>query len=490
MRLFEILLLITGLLLPFFIFYRKGNGTSRLLWLLPLGMLLLHAVVEGLRWQMIPVYLVNLLLAGIVFKGWQFFKGGWARKGLAGLFLFLMLAIGALASSILPVFQLPAPTGSYRVGAKYFELQTNEDEYLSTKEGDQRRLMIKAWYPAEVKDEPLEQYLNEGDRVGFAKKYGLFDQAFTYLDRVPTHTYQEPAPAAGKFPVLIFSHGYFSQATGYYTLLEELASHGYVVFNINHAYESVGTEYPDGEIIFYGAEYEREKHDEAMTGMVWEAMEKYGKGSTREEKYAAVHDPLREYYSAEVNERWTKDVGRVLDQLSGWQQNSILAGHLDVSRIGMLGHSQGGGAAGQALLDYPQIKAGLNLDGTQWGPMVDTFLSKPFLFIYSDWPDSHPDLNAFAYQHGSEADFYVGKLKNSGHASFMDIPYMVRLSFINEAGTIDKDEALHATRQTVLAFFQKHLLNEAADLMKLAEQHPALEIKMHENSNTASTNTD
>lgn len=179
--------------------------------------------------------------------------------------------------------------------------------------------MIKVWYLVEVKDELLEQYFNEGDWVGFVKKYGFFDQVFIYFDWVFIYIYQEFVLVVGKFLVLIFFYGYFFQVMGYYILLEEFVSYGYVVFNINYVYESVGMEYLDGEIIFYGVEYECEKYDEVMIGMVWEVMEKYGKGSICEEKYVVVYDLFCEYYFVEVNECWIKDVGWVLDQFLGWQ---------------------------------------------------------------------------------------------------------------------------------------------------------------------------
>lgn len=79
----------------------------------------------------------------------------------------------------------------------------------------------------------------------------------------------------------------------------------------------------------------------------------------------------------------------------------------------------------------------------QWGFMVDIFLLKFFLFIYFDWFDLYFDFNVFVYQYGSEVDFYVGKFKNLGYVSFMDIFYMVCLFFINEVGIIDKDEVLY-----------------------------------------------
>ena len=45
-----------------------------------------------------------------------------------------------------------------------------------------------------------------------------------------------------------------------------------------------------------------------------------------------------------------------------------LTGALDLSRIGMFGWSIGGAASAQAMRDDPRVKAGVDLDGTFWGP--------------------------------------------------------------------------------------------------------------------------
>ncbi len=114
MRTFEIILLLSVTLLPFVKrpVMRRVQANHILIFL---GVLLsLHLVLEGWRWQMIPAYILVLILA-------------WRIKALdasepvrlnflrgAGFFGIVALALVAwVLPMALPVFTLPEPTGSY-----------------------------------------------------------------------------------------------------------------------------------------------------------------------------------------------------------------------------------------------------------------------------------------------------------------------------------------------------------------------------------------
>src|SRR5439155_7103170 len=94
-------------------------------------------------------------------------------------------------------------------------------------------------------------YLREGiteARVfaSIVRAPGVFDS----LSVVETHAALDAPPLAGrsKLPLLLFSHGYTGLASAYTALLEDLASHGYVVLSVVHPYESVATTLSDGSI--------------------------------------------------------------------------------------------------------------------------------------------------------------------------------------------------------------------------------------------------
>ena len=483
MRFLEILLITTVTVLPIYISLKEYQKHRMIIITILTTLLISQLIIEGYRWQLLLVYLLTAVLLFCVFKNYKFFKGGLFRKIFTSVLFGVILIPTWAIPNILPVFKLPEPTGAYKVGTQYIHLKTTREENTTVKTDDKRELMIKAWYPAILNGETTEKYLNKGDRYSFAVKYGLPKTVFSYLDYIKTHTYSNAEVAKGKFPILIFSHGSYSKASGYYALLEEITSHGYIVLNINHTYESTGTLFPNGEIKYYNKEYDQKYNNQKMGEMAWKATQGYFKAENWEEEHKAIENCLREYIAAEITERWSKDMSSVIDALVKWNKTTFLSNHIDISKVGAFGHSQGGSAAGQALLDDKRIKAAINVDGTQWGSMVDTMMTKPFALLSSDLPDSHPNFNKHAYHNGSTTDFYNAKILNSAHSNFMDIPLMVNLRMINEAGTINPNKASKITTDLVVDFFNKYLNNKPKEILSLQEKYQELEISMLNKSN-------
>jgi len=477
MRIFEILLLVVCTILPFLISLKGIHLKRKFVLIVMACILALHFIFEGYRWQMIPAYLITLIIVWCLYRNYALFKGGWLRKTLTSLGLFLILVLGWALPIILPVFHLPTPTGKFSVGSQYLHLKTDEDEIITPEANDTRELMIKVWYPAQLNNEATEPYLNAGDRIGFATKYGLPKSTFNYLDAIKTHTYESPAVEEGKFPVLIFSHGLYSKASGYYALIENIVSHGYIVLNINHTYESTGSLFPNGDLKLFHTEYDKEHNNQDMADMVWKAMQAFDKAYSPEEKLNSIEFLIRNYYGAEITKRWSRDISLVIDELENWNTNSFLVQHLDTSKIGVFGHSQGGSAATQALIDDNRINAAINVDGTQWGTIIDTSLTKPFALFSSDFPPTHPDFNKYLFSDRSRSDFYNIKVLESRHASFMDIPLMLNLPLINESGSIDPLKGFEVTNKIIVQFFDRYLLNKSIDLIDLKNTYPEIEIE-------------
>ena len=55
--------------------------------------------------------------------------------------------------------------------------------------------------------------------------------------------------AAANRPVVIYSHGYTSFPGQNTALLEELASHGYIVYSVQHTYDSSPVAFPNGDVV-------------------------------------------------------------------------------------------------------------------------------------------------------------------------------------------------------------------------------------------------
>ena len=332
----EVFILICAAVLPFILGMKKVKLNHKPLFLFLIGLFAAHLIHEGVRWQLGPIYLIYLICIFLLGQGYSFFKGGWLLKSLSGIFLFFMLVLGFSFASIFPVFDLPTPTGQYKIGSQYIHVTTDEEETITNQEVDKREFMVKVWYPSNSSEGQREKYLDEGGRKGFAAKYNLPENTFGYLDKIETNTFQEPEFAAGTFPVLIFSHGYYSNAYGYYALIEEVVSQGFIVLNINHTYESVGSKFPTGELKLYDKEYDKKHNNEEMGSMDWEGTEDFKKATTIIEKREAIDYLLKNYVATKISERWVKDINEVVRLIPEWSENTFLANHIDLSKICLL----------------------------------------------------------------------------------------------------------------------------------------------------------
>jgi predicted dienelactone hydrolase len=90
---------------------------------------------------------------------------------------------------------------------------------------------------------------------------------------------------------------------------------------------------------------------------------------------------------------WTADIAFALDrlqQLNSTDASGKFTGRLDMTRVGVFGHSFGGAQAAQFCHDDSRCKAGIDVDGRPFGSVIQDGLRQPFMFLLSD--------------HGSESD--------------------------------------------------------------------------------------
>jgi predicted dienelactone hydrolase len=127
-----------------------------------------------------------------------------------------------------------------------------------------------------------------------------------------------PARGTAPFPVIVFSPGGGQKVLTYSALLEDLASHGYIVAAIEPPYNAPAVRFPDGTLVMQLPESER--------------------GWPR----ASTLEMFLQNYRERVL-HWAKDISFVLDQLTRLNAGpGLLAGRIRVQRAGAIGHSFGG----------------------------------------------------------------------------------------------------------------------------------------------------
>jgi len=447
----------------------------------------LQLIINGFRLQMIPAYLIWLIaiIAALRQSG---HKPRIIVRALKTIGILVILALSIILPSILPVFELPEPRGSYKVGTELIHVKTDRDEIITKDPSDNRELLYKIWYPSEADVSSLqgEKYVDQGSRIGFARMYGIPPALLNHLDLVKTYVYTDIPVADGRFPVLIFSHGYGSQATGYYAILMELASQGYVIINMNHTYESLGGTFPDGRITSFDFDYAREISKESMK--VDESLEKaFEEGRDFEDRHTIIKNVMKNYHKAELQVRWAEDMIFTIDLLEKWNAKGLLKDKIDFDKIGVFGHSAGGGTSANIAIMDSRVKAAANLDGNPWGNLIDTTLNIPFLHVSADRPAEYWDINSHIYINKSTDCFYESKLLNSGHANFMDIPFMIPVRSLTGTGDIDPYLGMEIVTKLLTSFFDKHLKKEPdSDPQKIGEEYELLEMTVYQGDSLSS----
>jgi dienelactone hydrolase len=257
--------------------------------------------------------------------------------------------------------------------------------------------------------------------------------------RVRVHSRADIAVASGRFPVIVFSHGLSWPSLMYQSYLEDLASRGYVVAAIDHPYGADVVVFPDGRVARYG---------------LWP--DGFERDAARDSALAAYVGTWRD------DIRYVADV--VLDRVGS---SGPLRGHLDLSRIGVLGHSYGG-SAGALALDDPRIDAGFAMESrvrdSTTRPLT---MPGPFMHVVGGY--NRREMAGSQYRAG-EGPYYEVVVNGMWHAMFSDLIYIYahygdsawQARHRNE---IRPRRGLTITRALMTAFFGRYLKDERDPLL-------------------------
>ncbi|MCI3182311.1 hypothetical protein C5708_18880 [Caulobacter sp. CCUG 60055] len=448
-----------------------------------------HLLVEGPRWQMGPAYVVLLVLAvlqlGAVWPplGGRFNGAGGRTRGAARWIAALLLVLTVVASFLFPMFRLPKPSGAYAVGTTTLHFVDPSRYELHTVEPfDRRELMAHVWYPATAAAgaKPVP-YLTDPDVMAQATAGSLpLAPFFTHLGAIPTHSFQDApiSPARRTYPVVVFSHGRNAFWGQNLTLMEDLASRGYVVVAIDHVYGAGQSDLPGGRVARFVPEVYENRGPEPHRGTPpSEADLKAIATSLKGDEVRSAIQKLMAYSPrADAKNRyglniWIADQRFILDQIESLQTGrtpSPFAGRLDLSRLGMMGMSFGGAATIATCATDDRCKAGVSLDGfalhlTELPPR-----QHPFMTLNS----GDYGVNLAIFGRGPSWDYWM-QVRGANHSNFTDLPMVTRLWRLaglagdvkGGAGPIDPGHMQALLRAYVSAFFDKHLMGAPAPLL-------------------------
>ncbi|KAF2732306.1 hypothetical protein EJ04DRAFT_513972 [Polyplosphaeria fusca] len=300
-------------------------------------------------------------------------------------------------------FALPLGRGPFRTSLQHAELVDNSrlDPWNAS---HVRRLMISRFDPVPPANcTSIEvPYLTprvaeEEDEIlgGYDYPTGLWEKARL---QVCNMTYMECSMAKRDAPIAMFSAGLNTTRLFSQSLVQEIASHGLTVVLVDHPYDTDIVEFPNGDVIF-GNHVKKPEN---------------GNSSSVE-------------FALEVR---AQDISFVMDTLGISSDDKVV----------MFGHSFGGAATATVMLHDERIRAGVNIDGMMFGPVLNTSLgsqSDPQAFLLwgsqghnttedATWGDFWETLKGSSYVDWAKEFTIV----NSTHGSAWDLNMLVDVTGI------------------------------------------------------------
>jgi hypothetical protein len=168
----------------------------------------------------------------------------------------------------------------------------------------------------------------------------------------------------------------------------------------------------------------------------------------------------------------------------------ILKGRLDLSRVGVFGHSQGGLVARETILSDKRFKAAINLDGTftkdiETKKIASDSLKTPFLYISSNIQNEKIKNWQISQFTNPTIPAYFLKINTPGftHTSFYDFEMSDEVrSFNAKKGLkIDRLRSIFLIRESIHAYFDKYLLNKNDNFDMLTKHNSEILIEKFEN---------
>lgn len=365
--------------------------------------------------------------------------------------IFLIFSKATFASD--KEIQFPKPTGSFSVGYKVVEFTEGSrlDPYHTE---DLRRLKVTIYYPSND-EKTKEPYGHE--EVVFWKRELIeplqsedmiseeFESVAAEINNLKVFKSKNALPATGPFPVILFEHGFGVTAGSYQGMILDLVSHGYIVLAPSHPYIADTVIFEDGKETFLKSERDALMFETAFL-----------------------------------------DAQFILEKMD---EIASIVPSMDLTKIGMIGHSLGGATTIRTTRINSRVKAGVGLDAPVHHNTYDydgdernsstldsditldygSDFDKPFLHIFAGKPMCDPSTVHLATNN------FKAAVKDTEHNSFGDH------GFLKDNVTVFQKKGWHLgagnaktlsyypqLNSLIRAFFDKFLKATQVDLMNLS----------------------
>ncbi len=447
MQILEGIILLLGLGLLGFNMYNKAIKKSYIIILfVGVGIILVsHNLFGNVRWQHYLLYIAIVILCVMIHL--KFMKGilikALMRRSLL-IMGFILIFISGIAQLVFPVYDIPTPTGAHLIGTESFIIEDfTREELYSEEDNDIRRIKIQVWYPAEtIEGYDKALWLEDGQPLarGLSKDMGFPFFMLDHTADILSNSYSNAPISEDEqtYPLIILSHGWRGFRNLHTDYAEALASRGYIVVAIDHTYGSVATVFND-EVVYVNKDALPERET----------------------------TPTFLDYANQLVGTYAADITTTINYLEDINANtaSRFYDKLDVSTIGLIGHSTGGGASVEVALNDDRIDSIIGLDA--WvepieGEEIEIGLSIPTLFLRSEMWETGPN-NAILYEliENSELRPLLYQIDGTTHYDFaMIYMYSPLTKHIGFSGELDSEYLTAMLKTMITNFFDETLINK------------------------------
>jgi pimeloyl-ACP methyl ester carboxylesterase len=259
------------------------------------------------------------------------------------------------------------------------------------------------------------------------------------MNSVRSHAYADgPAESSSRqYPVLLFAPGSGTTPLDYSALIEDVASHGYIVLGVESPDYGRASVFADGRVTL--------GHD---------PVERATRGGARPSTALAIQA------WEEAARVFGEDLSFALRHLAALGDVPLRRA-ADLTRVGVFGHSLGGAAALQCAHDDPRVRAVFDIDGSPIWSAGHGPLHKPVMILSA----ASTNLSYDAVLNGAAPGRHL-RLAGTVHSFSSDIR-MMPFSPQATANTqlIPPVRAIRVTATFLEAFFNEHLNGQREPLL-------------------------
>ena len=362
------------------------------------------------------------------------------------LIILFIQVIGCSSITFLNHKNVPSPGGIYPVGTRIFEWidSSRTDIFVNKDDEFFRKIIVQIWYPgANVKNVNKKFSYFQNDEKTAAKLASHFSVPKFFVKsavNLKTHALIniEPKIETTSYPLILFSHGRGGYRHQNSIQCEELASHGYIVVAVNHTYDSFLTIFEDGTSAPYLSQKSENEYDDLKSTLT----------------------------TSEKLDMRVSDIEFVLEQLDSLVGNGSFFDIIDMTKVGMFGHSFGGATTIALSNKNSRIIAAIGLD-TWFIPLADSILHQgmgtPFLHLgqhkWRGMPDNYRKMKTL--MENSTAKFRHYAAYRMKHYDFTDGPQYTSSAkvLIPFFSWEDRSEMREMLNNMILVYFDSYLKN-------------------------------